>query len=81
MKKNKTLDLTSEAWKSNPKWVHVGHKINKIPLTKTQKVVRVIAVANFVAPGTVGPVTSPLIIAAGNKLSRKLNKNSMVKLR
>ena len=70
-KQNKILDLTNDDWKSNPRWNKVGLKIAKIPLTKTQKIANTAAVINMVIPLTAWPVTSPIIIKIGRKLSIK----------
>ena len=69
MKQNKILDLTNSAWKSNPRWVHVGHKITRSELTKQEKIANTIAAVNIIIPATAWPVTSPIIIKIGQKLS------------
>ncbi len=74
---NKTLDLTSNKWKSDPKWIHVGHKITKTKLTKSEKIANTVAGINIFIPATVWPVTSPIIIKVGQKMARK----TKVKLR
>ncbi len=75
--KSKTLDLTSDAWKSNPRWNKVGLEISKIPLTKQEKIANTAAAINVIIPATFWPVTSPLIIKAG----RMMSINGKVKLR
>ena len=75
--KNKILDLTNNNWRAEKRWNKVGLKIAKIPLTKTQKIANTAAVINMVIPLTAWPVTSPIIIQIG----RKLSINEKVKLR
>ena len=77
MKQNKILDLTDQKWKSNPRWVHVGHKISKTQLSKPEKIANTAAVINLIIPGTAGPFTSPIIIKIGQRMAR----GSKVKLR
>ena len=76
MKQNKILNLTNPNWKSNPKWVHVGHKITKTKLTKPEKIANTIAVINIPFP-TCSIITSPIIIKIGQRMAR----GSKVKLR
>ena len=66
--KSKILDLTNSRWKSNPRWVHVGHKITKSELPKAQKIANVIAVINIPFP-TASVITSPIIIKIGQRMS------------
>lgn len=75
--KEKYLNLTNNNWRAEKQWNKVGYKISKIPLTKTEKVANTAAVVNIAVPGTFWPITSPIIIKIGRKLSRK----SKVKLR
>jgi len=74
--KSKTLDLTNSNWKSNPRWIHVGHKIERIELPKAQKVANAIAIVNIPFP-TCSVITSPIIMKIGQRMSLK----SKVKLR
>jgi len=76
-KSNKYLDLTNNNWRAEKRWNKVGMKISKIPLTKTEKIANTAAAINVVIPMTAWPVTSPIMIKIGRKLSIK-NK---VKLR
>ena len=68
--KSKTLDLTTSAWKHNPRWNKVGLKQEKIQLPKAQKIANVIAVINIPFP-TCSVVTSPIIIKIGQRMSLK----------
>ena len=65
------LDLTNNNWRAEKRWNKVGMKISKIPLTKTQKIANTAAVINMAIPLTAWPVTSPIIIQVGRKLSIK----------
>ena len=70
-KQNKVLDLTNNNWRAEKQWNKVGMKISKIPLTKTEKIANTAAVLNVVVPGTFWPITSPIIIKIGRKMSLK----------
>ena len=70
MKQNKTLDLTTSDWKSNPRWNKVGLEQTKSKLTKPEKIANVAAVINIAIPATAWPVTSPIIIKIGQRFSR-----------
>ncbi len=69
--KSKILDLTSNVWRHQKKWQYVNQKIEKIEMAKAQKIANVAAVINIPIPCTFSPATSPMIIAAGRKLSMK----------
>lgn len=71
MNNNKILDLTNDAWKSQPEWNKVGLKIDKSKLTKSEKIANTAAVINIVIPATAWPVTSPIIIKIGRMMSIK----------
>lgn len=71
MNQNKILDLTNNNWKAEKQWNKVGLKIGKIPQTKTQKIANTAAAINIIIPGTVWPVTSPIIIKVGRMMSIK----------
>ena len=71
MRKQKILDLTNNNWKAQKQWNKVGLRQTRIPLTKTEKIATVIALVNIPIPCTLSPITSPLIIAGGRKLSIK----------
>jgi len=62
------IDLTNNKWKQN---YLVGNKISKIPLTKTQKKFNLAAAINVPLPFTFSPITSPILIKIGRKLSIK----------
>lgn len=66
---NKILDLTNSNWKAEKKWNKVGLKISKSNLTKQEKIANTFAAVNIVIPATVWPVTSPIIIKIGQRLS------------
>ena len=68
--KSKILNLTNNKWKSDPKWVHVGHKISKRPMYKSEKAALVIAAINTPLP-TASPITNPIIIGIGQRMSIK----------
>ncbi len=70
-KQNEYLDLTSDNWKSNPRWNKVGLKIDKSKLTKSEKIANTAAVINIAIPFTAWPVSSPIIIKIGRKMSIK----------
>ena len=69
MRKQKILDLTNNNWTAQKQWNKVGLRQSKIPLTKTEKIATAIAIVNIPIPCTFSPITSPLIIAGGRKLS------------
>ena len=69
--KNNTLDLTNSTWKAQKRWNKVGLKQTKSKLTKTEKIANSAAVINLIIPGTAGPLTSPIIIKIGQRLSMK----------
>ena len=79
MKQSKTkyLNLTNSDWKAQKQWNKVGMKITKTKLTKPEKIANTIAAVNVIIPATAWPVTSPIIIKIGQRISR----NSKVKLR
>ena len=68
---NKILDLTNENWRAEKRWNKVGMKISKSKLPKAQKIANTAAAINLIIPGTAGPVTSPIIIKIGQKLSMR----------
>ena len=70
-KKNNILDLTNPDWKAEKRWNKVGLKISKSKLTKPEKIANVAAVINVAIPATAWPITSPIIIKIGRKLSIK----------
>ena len=70
-KNNKILDLTNENWKAQKRWNKVGLKISKSKLTNPEKIANTAAVINVAIPGTAWPITSPIIIKIGRKLSIK----------
>ena len=76
-KNNEILDLTNENWKAEKRWNKVGMKITKSKLTKPEKVANTLAAINVAIPGTAWPITSPIII----KIGQKLSKSKKVKLR
>lgn len=76
-KNNKILDLTSNDWKAEKRWNKVGMKITKSKLTKPEKIANTIAAINVVIPATAWPITSPIII----KIGQRMSKNKKVKLR
>ncbi len=76
MKQNKTLDLTNNNWKAEKQWNKVGLKMDKSKLTNPEKIANTAAVVNIIIPGTVWPVTSPIII----KIGRSFSLNQKVKL-
>jgi len=69
MRKQKILDLTNNNYIAEKRWNKVGLQQSKIKLTKTEKIATVVAGVNVIIPGTIWPVTSPLIIAGGRKLA------------
>lgn len=69
--KKNYLNLTNNNWTAEKRWNKVGLKQSKIPLTKTEKIATAIALVNIPIPCTFSPITSPLIIAGGRKLSIK----------
>ena len=68
---NNYLDLTNKNYIAEKRWNKVGLQQSKIPLTKTEKIATAIALVNVPIPCTLSPITSPLIIAGGRKLSIK----------
>jgi len=70
MKQNKILDLTNKKWKSNPRWNKVGMEITKSKLTKPEKIANTAAAINIIIPATAWPITSPIIIKIGQRMSR-----------
>jgi len=76
-KQTKILDLTNNNWKAEKKWNKVGMKISKSKLTNPEKIANTIAVINVAIPATAWPITSPIIIKLGQRMSR----NSKVKLK
>ena len=70
-KSKQYLDLTTSKWKHQKQWNKVGMKIEKIKLPKAQKIANTAAAINMVIPGTAWPVTSPIIIQIGRKMSMK----------
>lgn len=71
------LDLTNNNWKAEKQWNKVGLKIDKSKLTKPEKIANTAAAINIIIPGTVWPVTSPIII----KIGRMMSVKKKVKLR
>jgi len=76
MKQSKTLDLTNQKWKSNPRWNKVGLEQTKTKLTKPEKIANTIAIINIPFP-TASVITSPIIIKIGQRMAR----SKKVKLR
>ena len=66
--KTKYLDLTNNEWKRN---YLIGLRLNKLKLPKIQSRMNKIAAVNFIIPGTLGPITSPIIMWIGRRLSIK----------
>jgi len=74
MKSKKTkeyLDLTNNNWRAEKRWNKVGLKMSKLKLPKAQKIANTAAAINMVIPGTAWPITSPIIIQIGRKMSMK----------
>jgi len=67
--KSKILNLTNSDWKAQKQWNKVGMKIDKYSMPKVQKIANGIAIINFIIPGTAGPLTSPIIIHIGRRMS------------
>jgi len=65
------LDLTTSKWKHQKQWNKVGLKMSKLKLPKAQKIANTVAAINMVIPCTAWPVTSPIIIQIGRKMSMK----------
>ena len=66
---SKILNLTNSDWKAQKQWNKVGMKIEKYPMPKAQKIANGIAAVNVVIPLTAWPVTSPIIIKIGQRMS------------
>ena len=71
MKQNKILDLTNSNWKAQKQWNKVGYKIEKMKLPKAQRIANTISAINVAIPMTAFPITSPIIIKIGQKMSMK----------
>ena len=70
-KQNKILDLTNNSWTAEKRWNKVGLKQERMKLPKAQKIANTIAAVNVIIPATAWPVTSPIIIKIGQRMSMK----------
>jgi len=69
MKQNNILNLTNSNWKAQKRWNKVGLEQTKSQLTKPEKIANAVATINIIIPATAWPVTSPIIIKIGQRMS------------